>query len=452
MIRRPGVPGRAAAFFWILVLVGAGLAVAVGASPSRAAAQPEPAAICFPVPCTTVPSTIAATTTVAPPPPTDSTTTSSTTTVATPPTTLANPAYTVAFVPCGTTTGPCDQEPGQVQVRYGTVAPAAVELQWVSRGRAAAAPAPSTASVTLLGADGSACGPSALCWQWPAQMTDASYILNGSYQVVACDTYAQAQCQASTAAMPVGLAVPPGEPRGVQVARSGTAVVVSWHPPAAAPPDLVGYTIRRDGRAIWMCSTDGLGPGRPVRCPPSMAVADQPGDGTFTYAVSAMRLGVDSSDQNVVSSAGAGGADGGKVTVTGATAGIAGGGGGAGSSPGFTPSPVIGSAGTTVGLSPVGIAAPVAVGSGAGPALGAAGNPQNPQNPQNLQYPSTDDPVVGHSALALQVHPSAARTDVAPVAVLALGLLVLAVAAHFLYLRVAVGVVEARLAGARRRP
>lgn len=431
---------------WVLVLVAAAVVVAFGGGPARAAgAAPPAAAVCFPVPCPT--------TTVAPPPLSDTTTTTTTATSTTapttppttvpttaPPSTVPAPGFTAAFVPCGSTAGPCDQEPQQVQVGHGTAAPAAVQLSWVAAGRAPGAPAPGSTSVTLLWGDGNDCGTADRCWQWPAQMTGSSYILDGTYQVTACDTYTGGQCQASSAPVTIGLAVPPGPPTGVQVKADGSAAVVSWHPPSVAPPDLVGYRITRDGRPIWTCSTDGLGPGRGVRCPPSMAVADQPGAGTFTYTVAALRLGADTSDRGVVSSAGVGGVDGGRVTVA-AAAGPPESSGTPGAA--FTPSPVIGGQGTTASLAPLQSAAPGA--SGVAPPAGS------PASVQNLKYPAADDPVVGHTAMALQVHPSASRTDLVPVTVLALGLLILAVAAHFLYLRVAVGAVQGRMSGVPRR-
>jgi hypothetical protein len=134
--------------------------------------------------------------------------------------------------------------------------------------------------------------------------------------------------------------------------------------------------------------------------------------------------------------------------ITGSGGGLPGG-GGAADPGGFTLSPVIGSIGvigspgSQVGSIPATNAG--LPGAAADPALGTPGTPQN------LSYPS-DDPLVGKSsALALKVNAGRPRTDVVPVAVLALGILILAIAAHFLYLRVELGVIQARLGSGRGR-
>lgn len=427
---------------WAFVLAAATVVVIVGSSPDRARAALPSGAVCIPSPCPTPPPTTSPPTT---PPPTVPPTTPPTTPPSTSPSTVPASPYTAAFVPCGSASGPCTEEPQQIRISYQADPPAAVELQWVSRSRPASAPTPGSTSAILMPADGVPCGTGATCWTWPAGLTASSYILNGSYQVVVCGTFANGTCGSPFPPQDIQVAAPPGPPTHAQARASGPVVAVSWQPPTAAPPDLAGYLVARDGHTVYSCSLDGLGPGASTPCPRSLTFADRPGDGRYTYTVSAVRLGADTASRDVVASPAAV-AGGGAVIVPGpvtAPGGVNGPFPGtvvAAGNGGFTPAPIIGavgvSGGTTVGLDPAPVAAPQ---------IGTTGAPQN------LSYPA-DNPVVAKDApLALKVHTPAGQTDVAPVAVLALGILLLAIAAHFLYLRVELGVVQARLTGARRR-
>jgi hypothetical protein len=433
---------------WILLLVGSTLTVVIGAAPGRARAATTQASVCIrPVGCgstTTSPTT----------PPT----TAPVTTTTVPGGTVPASPYSAAFVPCGSTSGPCDQEPAQVQLQYSGPAPAAVQLVWVAAGRASGAPSPASTTVTLMWTDGSDCATQARCWQWPAQMTDSSFILNGTYKVVVCDTYAQGECGSSTQPTPIGLAVPPGPPAQVEAVSSGRQVTVTWQPPASAPPDLAGYTVARNGQPVYSCSTDGLGPGASVPCPQPLTVTDHPANGSYDYTVSALRLGVDTSSADVVSSPAAS-SSGGRVTVpagasnpattaTGAGTGTGTGSGSGGGGAAAATAPAAGSAGTGGGAGTavtIATGGPVAASAGPAPASDLAQS-----SPRNVTPP--DNPVAGRSPLALRVHAAASRTDVVPVAVLALGILALAIAAHFLYLRVELGVIQSRLRPGRRRP
>ncbi|HET6963759.1 MAG TPA: hypothetical protein VFH58_03240 [Acidimicrobiales bacterium] len=276
-------------------------------------------------------------------------------------------------------------------------------------------------------------------------MTADSYVLNGAYQVTACGTATGGTCGSPSTPQDIRVAAPPGDPTHVQARVTGADVGVSWQPPASSPPDLAGYTVARNGRDVYSCSLDGLGPAASVPCPSTLTFADRPGDGRYTYTVSAVRLGADTASRDTVSSA-AVAAAGGAVTVSGPAAGSTPGGGGgrtqtgAGSNGGFTPAPIIGSTGAGVGLDSGAVAAQGLPGAAA-PEIGAPGSPEN------LRYPS-DDPVVGHAApLALKVHTPSGRPDVVPLAALALGVLLLAIAAHLLYLRTEL---EARRAAPRR--
>lgn len=430
-MRREAATG---AGLWVVILIAAAATVFVGA-PSAPAHPAPPAGFCLPAPCPT-------TTTTAPPrttstsSSTSTTSTTSTTTVATP-TTVPDSPYSVGFQPCGgaDAAGPCTLEPTRVVVGYTGNPPGSVQLAWKPDGRPSSAPQPTASSVTMQWQDGTACGSAQRCFPWPTQVTDGGVILNGSYQLVVCDS------QGCKSPVGIGLAAPPAAPTRVQARASGPSVTVSWLPPPAAPPDLIGYSVLRGDRPIYSCSVDGLGPSAAVRCPPSLAVADRPGNGSFTYSVTAQRLGSAANGQDVVSSAPAGAA--GPVTVPGQA--TATGAQGAGPGASFSASPLIGGAGAAVtpgapvSLAPAGQAAG---GSGASP------EPGESAAPQNLQYPS-DDPVVGKSAMAVNVGEHAAKTDVVPLGVLAIGFLILAVAAHVLYLREQLSVIQARLASAR---
>ena len=314
----------------------------------------------------------------------------------------------------------------------------------------AAAPAPDATSVILSWSDGTDCRTDVRCWGWPTRLTSASYVLNGTYQVVPCGTYDGTSCGQTFQTQNVQLAVRPGAPVSLSATSSAREVTVHWSPPTAQPPDLAGYSLSRNDRAVYNCSVNGLGPYASVPCPSALTVADHPGDGTYTYSVSTLRLGVDSASSSLLASA-ATSASNGPVTVPGAAPGSGGTGptggtGGTGGGPGFTSTPVIGGTGT-----PGSGGSAVTPVPGAGAVVGTGADPvAAPAPAQNLHYPSSDNPVVGRSsALALKVAP--VRTDVAPVAVLALGLLILAIAAHFLYLRVEMGVVQARM-GTQRPP
>lgn len=422
--------GRRHGLFWALVLVAAGVTVGLGATSSRAAAVTPPGAICpFRCPTTT---TVPATTTTVPD------TTSTTSPVDTSTTSIPPPTpYAATFVPClaARTSGACNQTPQQVQVTYPAgPTPPAVEVDWVANGRSSAAPNPGSTSAVLAWSDGTSCGTNEQCWPWPSALADGSYVLNGTYQVAPCGTYSNGSCASTFQPNSVGLAVPPDPPASVGAAASGSQVTIHWAAPGNQPPDLAGYVLSRNGRDVYSCSTDGLGPGASVACPRSLTVADHPGDGQFSYAVRTIRLGVDSGSGDVVESAVLDAAGGG-VTVPGSTIGT-----GAGSSPNTANSIPVTSIdtsghGTTVSLTGTTTTVPHAGTSPSGGSHAVASGTSG----------AVADPP--KSALTLKV---SSHTDVVPEAVLALGLLALAIAAHFLYLKVELGVVASRVKWGRR--
>lgn len=431
---------------WLLVFGVAVLAVLAGSGPARARTVSATNSTACTVPSffyclhpttTTTPYT-------PPPPPPSTTTVEPTTTTTAPPgstttTTVAVAGtYSEAFLPCGTPSGPCRVPPKQVEVTYPVVhgAPSAV-IAW-QKG-VSDAPQPESPSVTLdpaqqvpcSGAAKAAAGEQQECWPWPGGLMDKGFILNGTYHLTPAGQKAAA----------IGLAVPPAAPRQVVATATTDSVAVSWQPSAAPEPDLTGYALTRNGQAVYYCSTDGLGPGAHTACPSPLAITDHPGVGKWTYAVSALRLGVDDASADSVGS---------PLTAA---------------APGAVTLTAVATRGPEA-LSPVGLAPlPSSVGSVESPSTGAAtaadpgalgsggpGAPPATAPVKSLQYPASDNPVVGKSSqLALKVGEPGPQTDVVPVGVLALGIIALAIAAHFLYLRVQLGLAEARVAERRRR-
>lgn len=436
---------------WLVVLGVVLVAVMVGSGPARARTVSGPNQPS----CTNIfyclqPTTTTTTVYVPPPPPPSSTTTvapTTTTTVApTTTTTVAPPVVsdTTAVLPCRSAgvagSAPCNTDPTQVEVAYPSgQSPPSVVVAW-KKGTAASAPQPSSASVTLDPAKAGPCkgvsapvGQSLACWPWPGGLTDKSFILNGTYEIT----------PGSQKPSVVQLAVPPAAPRQVVATATADSVAVSWQPSAAPEPDLTGYVVTRDGQPVYYCSVDGLGPGATIPCAKSLAVTDHPGPGRWSYAVSSLRLGVDDAAGDAVGSPLTAAAPG-AVTLTAAATGSS---GPPLSASGLAPLPA--SVGTTYSSSSTpGDAATVAPPN---EGVGATAVPPETAPVQNIKYPGSNNAVVGNpSDLALKVGQPGSRTDVVPVAVLALGIIALAIAAHFLYLRVELNLAEARLAARRR--
>ena len=436
---------------WLLIFGVVVVAVMVGSGPARARAVSASNSTACTNPnifqCLN-PTTTTAYIPPPPPPPSDTTTTTlpaTTTTTAAPATTTTTTAPAagsdrVAFLPCGSGSGPCTTPPKQVEVIYpaGADAPS-TEVAWQKASSSAPQPVSSTVtldpsqSVPCSGAAPAPSGQQTVCWPWPGGLMDKGFILNGTYRVT------PAGQKPST----MGLAVPPAAPRQVVATGTTDSVALSWQPSAAPEPDLAGYALTRNGQPVYYCSTDGMGPGANIPCAKPLGVTDHPGAGKWTYALSALRLGVDDASADTVISPQVPAAPG-PVTLSGPAAGN-GTGPGALSPAGLAPLP---SAVGTVDAASSGSATaadPAALGSG------DPGTPPETAPVQNLKYPGPDNPVVGkQSQLALKVGEPGPQTDVVPVAVLALGIIALAIAAHFLYLRVQLGLVEARVAERRR--
>jgi hypothetical protein len=441
---------------WAVVPLGVlAIAVAAAGAPGRAGAATPPQGI-LPWPTTTsttttttstTSTTSTTTTTVAP---TTSSTAATTSTTTSPPATTAPPAggsspYTAGFVPCSSgAAGPCTQTPRQLQLMYPAGAPAAaVELAWVADGRPAGAPSPASKTVVLPWSAGTGCGSQLRCWPWPQAETDGSFVLNGTYQVVPCGRDTGGACSSPAAAQKLGLAVPPGPPTQLRVSAAGPQVTLSWQPPAGAPPDLSGYGVVRDGHLVYLCGLGGIGPKGSVPCPASLTVTDRPADGHHVYTVSALRMGATPAGSGSVVSSAAAATPSAGVAVPGPVSPAGAGGPGTG----FTQAPVIGAVGVIPdGAGSVGALSqvPAALGD-----LPGEGDPGGTGPVQNLQYPA-GAPAGPASALTVRVGSPQSRPDIAPLALVALALLALSVAAHFLYLRSQLALVQARLAARRR--
>lgn len=439
-----GRPPMGSTLRWLMVFAAAVAAVLLGSGPARArtvsSASPNETS------CTNFFACLKPTTTtqyVAPPPPppaSDSTTTSTvpattTTTVpATTTTTTAGSATVAAFLPCGST-GACSEPPKQVEVNYAVgQVPSTVDVEWV-KGSASSAPQPTSSSVTLDPTKAVTCSGAkppaeeqAVCWPWPSGLTHDSWILNGTYQVT----------PEGAKPVTIGLAVPPAPPRQVVATATTDSVAISWQPSASPEPDLVGYAVTRNGQAVYECSVDAMGPGAHTACAHPLGVTDHPGPGKWSYSVSAMRLGVDDASGDTVGSAPVAAAPG-AITLTAAVTGAS----SAAPLPSSGLAPLPPSVGATYAPPSSGPA------SSADPAAIEGVAPETAPVP-NLKYP--DNPVVGKSSqLAVNIGEPGSHPDVVPVAVLALGIIALAIAAHFLYLRVELSLVETRLAERRRR-
>lgn len=224
----------------------------------------------------------------------------------------------VALLPCNppSATAPCRVEPTEIQADLPS-GDTGLQVEWVTSSQSA--PAPSSTVVVLTTQAGpespttcpGSSGAKATCWYWPAALRyqTSGWILNGTYRFTPCASVASTSnpgttCKVAdtTNASPATLqiAVPPNPPANVAATQSNGAVTVTWN--AGPEPDLVGYTVTRNNQAVYTCSTDSAGPIAGGSCANPPSFHDQPGYGTWTYAVSAMRFGADSSAADVVTS------------------------------------------------------------------------------------------------------------------------------------------------------
>lgn len=338
-----------------------------------------------------------------------------------------------------------------------------VQVSWATPLRPNGSPGPAQPNVILPLSAGH-CTPSlnapvTCTWPWPTTLDapGSSIVLNGTYAVATCSpigpgsgprsptgpssTVAPPPCAPPSAGFQ--LAAPPGSPSGFHVqaagAASGAPVDVSWS--LGPEPDLAAYTVSRDGTAIYRCALHGAAISGAAACPSHLGFTDRSAGGRIvTYGITAERFGIDGNPAHDVVSAPTVATiiDGVTINSPGNAGSRGGGSGGAGALP---PVPYFGSSPTLPGLLP-----PQGGSSGSlgGPA--AAGSP------------ATTDPGYGNlpfgaksrlSAGALASEAGHGTGDVHGLALIAGGLLLLALAFHLLYLRGAIGRYQDNLAAGR---
>jgi hypothetical protein len=394
--------------------------------------------------------------------------------------------FTAAAMPCSAPAGSttCAAEPTSIEATWPflNTGISGIEVTWMPAAtRPAAAPAPAQLTVALPVSAGTCNGAGDDCtWPWPTLLEPASSttVLNGTYQVVACggSPIFGAACQSGSPyqAVEVSEGVAPAAPTAVRATVSGVGVVaVTW--PLGPEADLAGYEVTASSggqsRLIGACTLSGApAPSADPSaraCPSPLQATDAPAAGTWTYDVTALRYGTDGSAATLVSSPATGVEA--EVTAAEVAAGNAAGGpGGSGSTASAAP-----------GGTPAGAGAGGATGSGPAAATSSGGTTgaggfvlpkapvlptrsqstplaQAPADPTESLGPTTT--VAPDSGFAASLPFKAAGSD-QPVAVAAAaapparlepthgvsrwaafagGLLVLAVAAHLLYLRAAV--------------
>lgn len=320
--------------------------------------------------------------------------------------------------------GVCTVSPKTLAVTFptGTAGVSGVSVAWTTAGRPSTTAGPAQASVFLDVTKGgcqpaSGAAPATCSWAWPSglEATGSTLVLNGTYQVTPCTSAPPASCVAPASVGPAGLgiAAPPAPPGGVRASGPASAVTVTWAP--GVEPDLAGYAVIRNDAVVFICSLHGASLPGSVPCGPGLAFTDIPGTGgVVRYAVVAKRLGVDSNPDHDLTSVPA---------VTSINLGSA-------SVGGLPPAPLIG---TPTSPTP---GAPPNTAAGAGAGQGVAPTTTVDPGSGGLEYgPKGSAGALG----ALHGTESGHGTNVHGLALIAVGLLVLALAAHLLYLRGAVG-------------
>jgi hypothetical protein len=229
------------------------------------------------------------------------------------------PVLPVTTSPCAPEAGICTADPTSLTAswadRRGVTG---IQIAWDGAGRPAAAPAPPSETVAV-GTGSGRCTPSgastACTWTWPPGLAEDGTFLDGTYLVTACVAVVGGRCTPSGAygAAAVAVAVAPPPPAGPTASVSGDEVDLAWAPgapPAAAGspgrggyPDAAGYSVHRNGTAIWTCYLLGAGPPGAPACTDPPVLVDRPGPGAWSYLVVALRLGADPDGSDLVGSA-----------------------------------------------------------------------------------------------------------------------------------------------------
>jgi hypothetical protein len=204
-------------------------------------------------------------------------------------------------------------------------------------------------------------------------------------------------------------------------------VTVTWAP--GPEPDLVGYAVTRNNTVAFICNLHGAPLAGSVPCGSPLAFTDRSASGGVVgYGVVAERFGQDSNPANYLTS---------PPAVTSINLGASSGGG-------LPPIPLIG----TPNVSLPG--APPSTSAGAAAAgTGSASAPTTTVDPEagGLEYGQGHTAGLGPLSDAQSGH----GTSVSRLALIAAGLLVLALAAHLLYLRGAVARYQMAHGGPARR-
>lgn len=351
-------------------------------------------------------------------------------------------AGAVTPVPCSPRgDGACTVSPAKLVVNLppGTNG---VNVTWATKGRPPSIPAQSSVFLNKTDANANCPSGGTTCtWPWPGGLEAATVVLNGTYQLTPCLTL-NVGCGAPF--LPnVGIAAPPAPPGNVRAtAASSSSVTVNWA--AGLEPDLAGYSVIRNGTVVFTCSLHGAPLPHSVPCASQLSYTDHPGTGgAVTYGVVANRYGIDGDVAHDVNS-----------TPAVASLNLAGSSGGGGIS-GLPPIPVIGIPSVPLPMAPPSTAA----GAGAAGAGSVPGGPTTTVAPGSggLEYGAQNRP--GALGPVRGIEPGHVTTSVSGLALIATGLLVLALAAHLLYLRGAVARYQmahsgrgARAAHRRQRP
>lgn len=348
------------------------------------------------------------------------------------------PAITVTPSPCNPRPagGGCALAPQSLAVSFpfsasGTTAALnGVDVIWATTGRPPAAPRPAMPVTFLSLASGrcttpaGATPPTVCTWPWPAGLEAAGsgMVLNGTYTVAACSPPSGTPARspdclpvASPAPADVVVSAPPGAPEGVRLSAASSSstspVAVTWT--IGPEPDLAAYTVSRNNQLVFACTLHGAAIAGAGPCGPSPSYTDRPNAaGHITYQVVARRFGATGGTANDVAS------------------------------PPTTASLTLGPPGTIGSLPPIQVlgvpASPTVVvpNTSSGPATTGPTTPSpDPGGPGQLPFGSH-----AHVAVAAPGAAGAGRgsSGVGRPALIAAGLLVLAVAAHLLYLKGAV--------------
>jgi hypothetical protein len=326
----------------------------------------------------------------------------------------------------------------------GTNGVSGVAVTWTTTGRPAGT-GPAHPSTFLKLSDGgcptNSTTATTCTWAWPADLEapGSTVVLNGAYGVVPCSGISAAPICPQPGAAPAGLgmAVPPAPPGQARATGPSSSVTVSWAP--GAEPDLAGYQVTRNNVQVFACNLHGAPLAGSVPCGPSLSFHDSPG-GAVSYRIVAERFSVDSDPSHYLASA--------PATVSVAAGSVA--------IPGLPPVPAFGVPSFSVPGAPPSTGSAGAL-TGAGPGVGSAPTTTVDPGAGGLEFGAKDPAAaLGPAGGAGAGH----VTNLANLALIAAGLLILAVAGHLLYLREAVaryqlargGVATRRGAHRRVRP